>query len=116
MSMLRRAEKVGRKFLNPVPTTVGGGGLAFKVLLQLVANREERVPKQPLGPFRTDASVYASAPESGLRITWLGHSSTLVEIDGLRVLVDPVWEERASELQSRQCLGGGRLLGQIKKR
>jgi L-ascorbate metabolism protein UlaG (beta-lactamase superfamily) len=94
--MLRRAEKVGRKFLNPVPTTVGGGGLAFKVLLQLVANREERVPKQPLGPFRTDASVYASAPESGLRITWLGHSSTLVEIDGLRVLVDPVWEERAS--------------------
>ena len=80
--------------MNPVPTTVGGGGLAFKVLLQLVANREERVPKQPLGPFRTDASVYASAPESGLRITWLGHSSTLVEIDGLRVLVDPVWEER----------------------
>ena len=26
----------------------------------------------------------------------MGHSSTLVEIDGLRVLVDPVWEERAS--------------------
>jgi L-ascorbate metabolism protein UlaG (beta-lactamase superfamily) len=31
-----------------------------------------------------------------LRITWLGHSSSLVEIDGVRVLIDPVWDERAS--------------------
>ncbi|HEY4379926.1 MAG TPA: MBL fold metallo-hydrolase [Acidobacteriaceae bacterium] len=99
MSVLRRAEKVGRKFQNPVPTAVGGGGLFFKVLLQLVANREERVPREPLGPFRTDASVYATPPASGLRITWMGHSSSLIEIDGVRVLVDPVWDERASPVQ-----------------
>jgi L-ascorbate metabolism protein UlaG (beta-lactamase superfamily) len=99
MTMLRRAEKVGRKFQNPVPTAVGGGGLFFKALLQLVANREERVPKRPLGPFRTDAALYATTPESGLRITWMGHSSTLVEIDGVRVLVDPVWDQRASPVQ-----------------
>jgi L-ascorbate metabolism protein UlaG (beta-lactamase superfamily) len=99
MSKLRRAEKVGRKFQNPVPTAVGGGGLFFKALLQLIKNREERVPKQPLGPFRTDASVYATPPASGLRITWMGHSSMLVEIDGVRVLVDPVWDERASPVQ-----------------
>ena len=37
-----------------------------------------------------------TAPESGLRVTWMGHSSMLVEIDGVRVLVDPVWDERAS--------------------
>ena len=36
------------------------------------------------------------APETGLRATWLGHSTVLVEIDGLRVLTDPVWGERAS--------------------
>jgi L-ascorbate metabolism protein UlaG (beta-lactamase superfamily) len=99
MSKLRRAEKVGRKFQNPVPTAVGGGGLFFKALLQLIKNREERVPKQPLGPFRTDASVYATPPASGLRITWMGHSSMLVEIDGVRVLVDPVWDKRASPVQ-----------------
>jgi L-ascorbate metabolism protein UlaG (beta-lactamase superfamily) len=29
-------------------------------------------------------------------VTWLGHSTTLLEIDGLRVLTDPVWGERAS--------------------
>ena len=36
----------------------------------------------------------------GLRITWLGHSSLLMEIGGLRVLVDPVWDARASPLTS----------------
>jgi len=97
--MVRRAEKVGRKFQNPVPTAVGGGGLIFKVLLQLIRNREERVPKRRLGPFLTDAAVYATKPASGLRVTWMGHSSNLVEIDGLRVLVDPVWDLRASPVQ-----------------
>jgi len=29
-------------------------------------------------------------------VTWLGHSTTLLEIDGLRVLTDPVWGERVS--------------------
>jgi L-ascorbate metabolism protein UlaG (beta-lactamase superfamily) len=33
---------------------------------------------------------------AGLSITWLGHSTTLVEIDGHRLLIDPVWSDRAS--------------------
>jgi len=32
----------------------------------------------------------------GLRATWLGHSTMLLEIDGARVLTDPVWGQRAS--------------------
>jgi L-ascorbate metabolism protein UlaG (beta-lactamase superfamily) len=96
MTMLRRASKEGRKFLNPVPTTIGGLGTIFKVLPRFLSNKEEKFPRRPLGPFRTDVSVYGAAPESGLRVTWMGHSSMLVEIDGVRVLVDPVWDERAS--------------------
>lgn len=94
--MLKRAERKGRKFQNPVPTSVGGLGIAFKVLPLYLTNREERVPKEPLGPFRTDAAVYRTPPRSGLRVTWMGHSSMLLEIDGVRVLLDPVWDERAS--------------------
>lgn len=30
-------------------------------------------------------------PQTGLRITWLGHSTTLIEIDGQTILTDPVW-------------------------
>ena len=96
MTMLKRAEKLGKKFLNPVETRVGGFDMMLKILPLYLANKEERVPKVPLGPFRTDVAVYERPPASGLRITWMGHSSMLVEIDGFRILTDPVWDERAS--------------------
>jgi L-ascorbate metabolism protein UlaG (beta-lactamase superfamily) len=99
MGLLRRAEKVDGRYINPVPTTVGGLKLAVRVLPMMIANREEKVPRTRLGPFRTDTSLYAHPPASGLRVTWFGHSSTLLEIDGVRVLVDPVWDERASPLR-----------------
>jgi L-ascorbate metabolism protein UlaG (beta-lactamase superfamily) len=99
MSKLQRAKKVGRKFENPVPTALGGFGLALKVLPKFLTNRAQRAPQQPLGPFRTDAAVYATPPATGLRVTWFGHSSLLLEIDRVRVLVDPVWDERASPYQ-----------------
>jgi L-ascorbate metabolism protein UlaG (beta-lactamase superfamily) len=44
------------------------------------------------------ADEFVALPPGGLRVTWLGHSTMLVEIDGRRVLVDPVWGERASPL------------------
>jgi L-ascorbate metabolism protein UlaG (beta-lactamase superfamily) len=99
MTMLQRAVKVGRKFQNPVPTAVGGPGTIFKVLPQYLTNKEEREPKQPLGPFLTEAAIYANPAASGLRVTWFGHSALLVEIGGVRVLIDPVWDERASPVQ-----------------
>jgi L-ascorbate metabolism protein UlaG (beta-lactamase superfamily) len=96
VSFLKRAEKRGRRFLNPVPTTVVSLSTVFKVLPLYLKNKGEVEPERPLGPFRTDARVYATTPASGLRVTWFGHAASLIEIDGLRVLVDPVWEQRAS--------------------
>jgi L-ascorbate metabolism protein UlaG (beta-lactamase superfamily) len=49
------------------------------------------VPVQVIDPKRLQ-----TPPESGLRITWLGHSTSLVELDGARILTDPVWSHRAS--------------------
>jgi L-ascorbate metabolism protein UlaG (beta-lactamase superfamily) len=99
MTKLKRAQKRGRKFLSPVEARVGGLGMMLKVLPLYLANKEERVPRLPPGPFRTDASLYQTPPLSGLRVTWLGHSSMLVELDGLRVLIDPVWDQRASPVR-----------------
>ncbi|QIK81764.1 hypothetical protein G7069_09250 [Lysobacter sp. HDW10] len=45
------------------------------------------------------AQRLAIAPRSGLRITWFGHSWSLVEIDGIRVLIDPIASVRASPFQ-----------------
>jgi L-ascorbate metabolism protein UlaG (beta-lactamase superfamily) len=96
MSYLKRAEKQGGKFLNPVATRVGGLSVLLKVLPQYLSNKTQVEPKGPLGPFKTDARVYETEPASGLRVTWFGHSASLIEIDGMRVLIDPVWEKRAS--------------------
>jgi L-ascorbate metabolism protein UlaG (beta-lactamase superfamily) len=68
----------------------------LKTLPKFFLGASERSPKTPPGPFRTDARIFATPAESGLRVTWFGHSSLLVEIDGVRVLIDPVWDERAS--------------------
>jgi L-ascorbate metabolism protein UlaG (beta-lactamase superfamily) len=95
---LSSAPRKGRKFLNQIPTTAGGFNKLIPILREYAKNKAEVIPIKPLGPFITDASIYKKAPSSGLRITWIGHSSSLIEIDGRRILTDPVWSERASFL------------------
>ncbi len=95
---LRGARKRGRKFLNPIPTDEAGFGKIIPILKEYINNSAENTPKNPLGPFKTHASVYQTPPAGGLRVTWLGHSSLLIEIDGKRILTDPVWSERTSFL------------------
>jgi L-ascorbate metabolism protein UlaG (beta-lactamase superfamily) len=97
--MIDKARREGKRYINPVPTSVGGWSTFFKALRRYLTNREERTPKQSPGPFRTDARVYEHPPASGLRVTWMGHSSMLVEIDGARVLVDPVWDQRVAPVE-----------------
>lgn len=96
MSLLTKAQKNGSKYLNPIPTSVGDFSIMLKVLPRYFINREQRSPPQSLGPFATEPDLFATPSESGLRVTWFGHSSSLVEIDGLRILIDPVWDKRAS--------------------
>ena len=99
VAMIEKARRNGKQYLNPVPTSVGTWSTFLKVLWLFLTNREERTPKQALGPFRTDPQVYETPPASGLRVTWMGHSTTLLEIDGVRVLVDPVWEQRTAPVE-----------------
>jgi L-ascorbate metabolism protein UlaG (beta-lactamase superfamily) len=57
----------------------------------------ERVPSGPL-PVYDPRPHWGGAIDTGLRATWLGHSTVLLELDGARVLTDPVFGERASPL------------------
>ena len=99
MGMMQRARRIHHRYLNPVPTSVGKWSTILKALWRYTTNKNERTPKQRLGPFRTDVRVYEELPVSGLRVTWMGHSSMLIEIDGMRVLVDPVWDKRAAPVE-----------------
>lgn len=56
-------------------------------------------------PGRPSAPVPVLTPQlpadpSALAATWLGHASVLVEIDGVRVLTDPVFSARCSPSQA----------------
>lgn len=61
----------------------------------LCSGSGRRVPEAPLAT-RDPRPTWSHAPETGLRVTWLGHSTLLVELDGVRVLTDPVWGQRVS--------------------
>jgi L-ascorbate metabolism protein UlaG (beta-lactamase superfamily) len=99
MTEIAKAVRSGERYLNPVPTSVGGASTLPKILWRYLTNKDERTPKHILGPFHTDAQIYQNPPASGLRVTWMGHSSTLIEIDGMRILIDPVWDQRAAPVQ-----------------
>ncbi len=82
------------QFRNPQPIWADTGAAWRRFLFDASASDTE--PDEPVPVIRNGASVFAQRPKSGLRITWFGHSSTLVEIDGSTILIDPFWSERAS--------------------
>lgn len=86
----------GKTFVNNVPTSTGVDAAAGDMLNKWLRGKEIRTPKQRLPIHGDTAGALESAPESGLRITWMGHASALIEIDGARVLTDPVWSRRVS--------------------
>jgi L-ascorbate metabolism protein UlaG (beta-lactamase superfamily) len=57
---------------------------------------EHSRPSAPLPILLRRTADFAAPPASGVRVTWFGHSSLLVELEGRRVLLDPVWSERCS--------------------
>lgn len=84
------------KFRNTMPTSVMGSARAFRMMRRLLIERRRGDPKKPIGPFSTDISAYSRPSSHGFRVTWMGHSTLLLEIDGFNILTDPVWSERAS--------------------
>ncbi|HEY1116010.1 MAG TPA: MBL fold metallo-hydrolase [Chitinophagaceae bacterium] len=86
----------GKIFLNPTPTEIMSKGAFLKVLKKQLQRDPKRYPARRPGPFAADLDKLRHLPADRLRVTWLGHSSLLLEIDGKRFLTDPVWYQRAS--------------------
>jgi L-ascorbate metabolism protein UlaG (beta-lactamase superfamily) len=104
-SAARRAERVrasprfdGRAFRNTFPAAAGlKAGDVAPTMKEYLCGGQRRVPGAPL-PLHDPRQAWRAAPESGLRTTWIGHSTLLFEIDGARILTDPVWAQRASPI------------------
>jgi L-ascorbate metabolism protein UlaG (beta-lactamase superfamily) len=82
----------GGKFRNTVPSSQVTVASAPRLLAAAMTDRDRRHPHQPIPLVRPSDD----GDPQGLFVTWYGHSSALIEIEGRRVLVDPVWSERCS--------------------
>ena len=87
----------GQSFRNVHPTLPGlrDSAVASPTISEFLCGGTRRTPRGPL-PSLDPRDTWSRKPATGLRATWLGHSTVLIEVDGLRVLTDPVWGPRAS--------------------
>jgi len=80
----------GSHFENPQPIVND----TWAAIVTLFKPDPNVAPRSPPSTVAVERSRFATTPRSGLRVTWLGHSTVLLEIDGHRFLTDPAWSER----------------------
>jgi L-ascorbate metabolism protein UlaG (beta-lactamase superfamily) len=82
----------GKRFFNP-------GGIrppGFRALVKWqTGDRGPKWPRPYPSPF-AGARPAARIHGTDLRVTMIGHASLLIQTQGLNILTDPVWSERAS--------------------
>lgn len=87
------------RFSNPWPTQPPRGHGSFVRWALAHHFRRPRDPERPVVDVTTSSFARPRADRTDVSITWIGHSTTLVQIGGLNVLTDPVWANRASPVR-----------------
>jgi L-ascorbate metabolism protein UlaG (beta-lactamase superfamily) len=86
------------RFLNIDPRESHGFGdvLRWQILDRLNGTKRSTPDSAPVPTVEPDRARLREPPArgQGARITWLGHSSFLVQLDGVSLLVDPVLGDR----------------------
>ena len=83
----------GRAFANPEGAHLDTGlGAAWDYF---TGGSPHRKPETPVPIQARTADAFAEVAP-GVRVTWLGHGTSLVETGGRRFLVDPVWGDHAA--------------------
>ena len=85
----------GFRNIHPIRPGLRDPAVKMPSIGDFLCGGERRAPESEL-PAASPLELWRKRPQSGLRVTWLGHSTVLIEIDGRRVLTDPVWGPRAS--------------------
>jgi L-ascorbate metabolism protein UlaG (beta-lactamase superfamily) len=98
-----RAERAARSpqfrdgtFHNPGGTRSMAGAPDRNLIRELIFGKQKRRPSAPVPLLRPGAAAPAADAARELNVVWYGHASALVEIEGRKVLLDPVWSERCS--------------------
>lgn len=82
------------KFRNPDERPLMQGG-TYGMFKDMLFGDETRVPSQPLPEIRPDSATFSEPPRD-LQVVWLGHSTLVLEVEGKRFLIDPIFASHAS--------------------
>jgi L-ascorbate metabolism protein UlaG (beta-lactamase superfamily) len=80
---------------------------SLPLIWEYIFGDAERIPKTRLSRQKADLTYFNSPGSDQLNSTWLGHSSLMINIDGYKIIVDPVFEKRIS------IIGPTRFSGEI---
>ena len=83
------------QFVNARPITMLSGTGFFGMLKDYWTADTQRVPKTKLPEIVPDLSEFDSKNQD-IRFMWFGHSTILLELEGKRILLDPVFSKYAS--------------------
>ena len=84
------------KFQNKTPWRQPSANEMAATMRKFMFYRNERKPNRDLPGIAVDLNQFNSTDDSQLNVTWLGHSSLMININGFRILTDPVFEKRIS--------------------
>jgi len=84
------------RFANTLPHPPLELGDVWQYLIEQFLGDQTRIPPSAIPISNIPPKLMGTQPPPGLRATWLGHSSVYIELDGLRLLVDPVFSDHAS--------------------
>lgn len=87
-------------FGNTLPMTEDSWGVTelLEIMRDWGTGFGTRTPDEPV-PVEVLAADDFAHPATDLTVRWLGHSTLLIEIEGKRILTDPIWSQRASPFQ-----------------
>jgi L-ascorbate metabolism protein UlaG (beta-lactamase superfamily) len=84
-------------FVNPLPPAAYTWEDAKNLFVGQFFGHEVREPPAAIPVVSVAPALLRNAPPNpGLRAIWIGHASVYVEIDGVRMLVDPIFSDYAS--------------------
>ncbi|MEH6403761.1 MAG: MBL fold metallo-hydrolase [Sneathiella sp.] len=84
------------KFVNTIPQSPENFGLYWDYLKEQFGGDQIRHPPSPIPVQMLNKDSFSNLPPIGLKAIWFGHSSVYIELDGYRLMVDPVFSEYAS--------------------
>lgn len=95
-NIMKPSIKKGDKFLNYKQEHNPSFGKGLKIMWKFLFSDNNRKPRDPLPVQKVELQHFLQQSKNYLSSTWLGHSSLMINIDGYRLLTDPVFEKKIS--------------------